>query len=214
MVPRKKPHREAGRWRTTGGQCDDVDSHFRDVLLGRIRLSRMATSVEGANLDCPAIEYGEQLTVLVGSVAQDKEMVHPPRLTLTSTKEERTMTDSAMLGNLRLRAIWRAHELKNVSRACRELRISRTTYYKWLDRWLRYGPGGLEPHPKRHPQMPNQVSPVVEQAILDYISVWPTHGPRRIGQQLGQPEWGGLLISHWGVYKTLRRRGLHQRAAR
>lgn len=124
------------------------------------------------------------------------------------------MTDSAMLGNLRLRAIWRAHELKNVSRACREFRISRTTYYKWLDRWLRYGPGGLEPHPKRHPQMPNQVSPVVEQAILDYISVWPTHGPRRIGQQLGQPEWGGLVISHWGVYKTLRRRGLHRRAAR
>ncbi len=124
------------------------------------------------------------------------------------------MTDSAMLSNLRLRVIWRAHELKNVSRACREFRISRTTYYKWLDRWLRYGPGGLEPHAKRQPQMPNQVSPVVEQAVLDYISVWPTHGPRRIAQQLAQPSWGGLLVSHWGVYKTLRRRGLHKRPAR
>lgn len=124
------------------------------------------------------------------------------------------MTDSAMLGNLRLRVIWRAHELKNVSRACRQFRISRTTYYKWLDRWLRYGPGGLEPHAKRQPQMPNQVSPVVEQAILDYISVWPTHGPRRIAQQLAQPSWGGILVSHWGVYKTLRRRRLHKRPAR
>ncbi len=124
------------------------------------------------------------------------------------------MTDSAMLSNLRCRVIWRAHEVKNVSRACREFRISRTTYYKWLDRWLRYGPGGLEPHAKRQPQMPNQVSPVVEQAILDYISVWPTHGPRRIAQQLGQPSWGGLVVSHWGVYKTLRRRGLHRRPAR
>ena len=66
------------------------------------------------------------------------------------------------------------HELQNVSRACHEFRISRATYYKWLDRWLRYGPGGLEPHAKRQPQMPNQVSPVVEQAILDYICVWPT----------------------------------------
>jgi hypothetical protein len=62
--------------------------------------------------------------------------------------------------------------------------------------------------------MPNQVSPVVEQAILDYISVWPTHGPRRIAQELAQTQWGGHLISHWGVYKTLRRQRLHQRAAR
>ena len=62
--------------------------------------------------------------------------------------------------------------------------------------------------------MPNQVSPVVEQAILDYISVWPTHGPRRIAHQLAMPEWGGHVISHWGVYKTLKRRVLHQRARR
>ncbi len=124
------------------------------------------------------------------------------------------MTDDAMLGSLRLRVILRARELDNVSQACRELGISRTTFYKWFRRWLQYGSGGLEPHAKRQPQMPNRVSPVVEQAILDYISVWPTHGPRRIAQQLAQPEWGGHLISHWGVYKTLRRRVLHQRARR
>jgi hypothetical protein len=59
--------------------------------------------------------------------------------------------------------------------------------------------------------MPNQVSPVVEQAILDYISVWPTHGPRRIAQELAQPQWGGHLISHWGVQKTPRRQRLHKR---
>ncbi len=108
----------------------------------------------------------------------------------------------------------RAQELGNVSQACREFRISRTTYYKWQARWLQYGPGGLEPHAKRQPQMPNQISPVAEQAILDYISVWPTHGPRRIAQQLGQPEWGGHLISTWGVYKTLRRRGMNKGASR
>ncbi len=53
--------------------------------------------------------------------------------------------------------------------------------------------------------MPNQVSPVVEQAILDYISAWPTHGPRRIAQQLAESSWGGVLVSHWGVYEALRR---------
>jgi len=124
------------------------------------------------------------------------------------------MTDDAMLGGLRRRVILRAQQLGNVSRACREFQISRTTYYKWLQRWLQYGPGGLELHAKRQPQMPNQVSAVVEQAILDYIGVWPTHGPRRIAQQLAQPEWGGHLVSHWGVYKTLRRQGLHLRGRR
>ena len=83
------------------------------------------------------------------------------------------MTDHAMLGGLRLRVILRAQELGNVSRACQEFGVSRTTYYKWFARWLQFGPGGLEPHAKRQPQMPNQVSAVVEQAILDYISVWP-----------------------------------------
>ena len=109
------------------------------------------------------------------------------------------MTDDAMLGAFRRQVILRAGELGNISQACREAGISRTTYYKWLERWLQYGPGGLEPHAKRRPQMPNQVSPVVEQAILDYISVWPTHGARRISQELAQPQWGGHLISHWGV---------------
>lgn len=124
------------------------------------------------------------------------------------------MTDDAMLGAFRRRAILRAQELGNVSRACREFGISRTTYYKWLERWLQYGPGGLEPHAKRRPEMPNQVSPVVEQAILEYIGVWPTHGPRRIAEQLAEPQWGGYLISHWGVYKALLRLGLQRRAAR
>jgi transposase InsO family protein len=119
-----------------------------------------------------------------------------------------------MLATLRLAVLLRAQELGNVSRACSEFKISRTTYYKWFARWQQYGPGGLEPHAKRQPRMPNQVSPVVEQAILDYISVWPTHGPRRIAQQLALPQWGGHVISHWGVYKTLKRRALHQRARR
>ena len=124
------------------------------------------------------------------------------------------MTDSATLARFRRQVILRAQELGNVSQACAEFRISRTTYYKWLDRWLRYGPEGLEPHAKRQPTMPNRLSPVVEQAILDYIAVWPTHGPRRIANELRGESWGGIVVSHWGVYKTLRRRQLHRRGAR
>ena len=73
------------------------------------------------------------MTALDGAVALNEKVVHPPRLNLTSTKEESTMTDSAMLGNLRLRTLWRAHELKNVSRAWCEFRISRTTYFSYGD---------------------------------------------------------------------------------
>ncbi len=33
----------------------------------------------GAQLGCPAIEYREQVTALVGAVASNEKVVHPPR---------------------------------------------------------------------------------------------------------------------------------------
>jgi hypothetical protein len=61
--------------------------------------------------------------------------------------------------------------------------------------------------------MPNWVSYIVDQAILDDIVVWPTHGPRRIAHEPRSTSWGGILVCHWDVCKTLRWRQLHQRAA-
>src|SRR5262249_53914208 len=42
----------------------------------------------------------------------------------------------------------------------------------------------------------------------------PGLGPKRIAAQLSRPEWGALIVSANGVYKTLVRHGLNTRAKR
>ena len=42
----------------------------------------------------------------------------------------------------------------------------------------------------------------------------PGLGPRRIASRLARPEWGGLVVSPNGVYKTLCRHGINTRAKR
>jgi transposase-like protein len=52
--------------------------------------------------------------------------------------------DDSMLA-MRLRAMHRAQTLGNVSAACREAGTSRTSFYRWRQRFERYGPDGLTP---------------------------------------------------------------------
>jgi len=39
---------------------------------------------------------------------------------------------------------------------------------------------------KSQPKMPNQIRPEFEQIIYNYIIDYPTHGPRRIADELAQ----------------------------
>jgi transposase InsO family protein len=62
--------------------------------------------------------------------------------------------------------------------------------------------------------MPNQTSPVLEARILAFAIAHPGLGPRRISATLAQERWGGLVISHTGVWRLLRRHGLSRRMSR
>jgi transposase InsO family protein len=72
----------------------------------------------------------------------------------------------------------------------------------------------LRPRERRRPQMPNQLSVMVEQRIVAFALGHPGLGPRRIAARLARPQWGGLIVSPNGVYKTLVRHGLNTRAKR
>ena len=72
----------------------------------------------------------------------------------------------------------------------------------------------LRPRERRRPQMPNQLSAMVEQRIVAFALGNPGLGPRRVSAQLARGEWGGLLVSPNGVSKTLVRHGLNTRAKR
>jgi hypothetical protein len=98
-----------------------------------------------------------------------------------------------------------------VTEACRQLGLSRTLFYRWRRRYLRYGADGLKPRPPRRARPTQQPPAAVEDAVLGYARLWPTHGPARIAQQLTRP--GGPLsrLSASGAYAILRRHGLSSR---
>jgi transposase len=101
-----------------------------------------------------------------------------------------------------------------VSHACRVFGVHRSTYYRWKAAVERSGLEMLRPRERRRPQMPNQLSPVIEQRVVAFALGNPGLGPRRISAQLARPEWGGLVVSPNGVYKALCRHGLNTRAMR
>ena len=92
--------------------------------------------------------------------------------------------------------------------------VHRSTYYRWKAQVERSGLEMLRPRERRRPQMPNQLSVMVEQRIVAFALGHPGLGPRRIAARLARPQWGGLIVSPNGVYKTLVRHGLNTRAKR
>lgn len=76
-----------------------------------------------------------------------------------------TLEDSVHAFRLRLMA--RAQALRNVSKACREVGVSRTLFYRWRKRYLAYGPDGLHPrHQGPRRGRPPGLSQQEERAIL------------------------------------------------
>jgi len=129
------------------------------------------------------------------------------------SRETGTMLDSDVLFGYRLRLFDHAR-LVGVSEACRVFGIHRSTYYRWKHMVERSGLEMLRPRERRTPRMPNQLSPVIEARILAFAIAHPGLGPRRISATLAQERWGGIRISHTGVWRVLRRHGLSRRVSR
>src|SRR3954449_1392180 len=127
--------------------------------------------------------------------------------------EQSRMTQDDVLFGYRLQLFALVGE-RGVSEACRLMGVHRSTYYRWKGMVERSGLEMLRPRERRRPQMPNQLSVMVEQRIVAFCLGHPGLGPRRVAARLARPEWGGLVVSANGVYKTLVRHGLNTRAKR
>jgi transposase InsO family protein len=123
------------------------------------------------------------------------------------------MSEHDVLFGYRLRVLAYAART-TVSEACRVFGIHRSTYYVWKRRVERHGLGILRPRERRRPRLPNQLSPFVEERIVAFALGHPGYGPRRIASELGRDRWGGIVVSHNGVWRCLRRHGLNTRAKR
>ena len=130
------------------------------------------------------------------------------------SKETGTVLDSDVLFGFRLRLFDHARELGNITAACRTFGVHRSTYYRWRAMVERSGLEMLRPRERRAPRMPNQTNPVIEARVLAFAIANPGLGPRRISATLAQDRWGGIGISHNGVWRILRRHGLSRRVTR
>jgi transposase InsO family protein len=124
------------------------------------------------------------------------------------------MTHDDVLFGFRLRLFTLAQELGNVSKACRQMGVARSTYYAWKPKLERYGLDGLRVRERRLPRMPNQIGPHLEHRIVVFSLAHPGFGPRRIAAELGRPKWGGIRVSENGVWRVLERFNLNTRSKR
>src|SRR5437660_11067262 len=90
-------------------------------------------------------------------------------------------------------------DVRSITELCALYRVSRKTGYKWIDRYVRQGPAGLEERSRRPRHSPRQTADDIVTAILE--------ARRR------HPHWGGkkllaLLTSaiRCGICRAARRR--------
>jgi transposase InsO family protein len=124
------------------------------------------------------------------------------------------MTNDDVLFAYRLRVLASARELGSVAAACRVHGIHRSTFYRWKGAVDRFGLEILRPRERRRPQMPNAIPVLVEQRIVAFALGYPGYGPARIASELARAKHGGFTVSPNGVWRVLRRHGLHTRALR
>src|SRR5215467_10077239 len=64
----------------------------------------------------------------------------------------------------------------SITELCALYGVSRKTGYKWIDRYLRHDPAGLEERSRRPRRAPNQTADEIVAAILDARRRHPTWG--------------------------------------
>jgi transposase len=68
----------------------------------------------------------------------------------------------------------------SIAELCALYGVARKTGYKWIDRYLRHGPAGLEEHSRRPRRAPNQTSEEIVNAILEARRRHPHLGRKKL----------------------------------
>ncbi len=71
-------------------------------------------------------------------------------------------------------------EVLSITELCDLYGISRKTAYKWIERYLRQGPAGLEERPRRPHSSPNETAAEIVAAILQVRQRHPTWGGKKL----------------------------------
>lgn len=81
--------------------------------------------------------------------------------------------------------------LLSISELCDLYGVSRKTGYKWIDRYLRYGPSGLEEHSRRPRRSPNETASKIVEAFVDARRRHPSWGAKKLLTLIAKrhPRW-------------------------
>ena len=96
---------------------------------------------------------------------------------------------------------------------CREYGISRETGYKWLNRFKREGPDGLEERSRRPQASPIATAEEVVLAVLELREAYPRRGPKKLFVQL-QRKLGAATPSIATIARILKRFGMARRKSK
>jgi len=100
-------------------------------------------------------------------------------------------------------------EKHGVSSACKAFGVSRTTFYKIKEQYLKTG--SLAPSPRRKPRMPNEIGLSKKKLLLKLVQEFPNRGPVYYAYAFRQQ---GLSIASTCLWYHLRRFGLSHRYQR
>lgn len=121
------------------------------------------------------------------------------------------MTQSQYIIRRKMNVVELAQTLGNISEACRNLGVSRQHYYDIKSAIAEDGLDGLLEKSRKQPRIANRLSPEIEEKILTYSLEFPTHGQRRVCNELKKQ---GIHISDGGVRGVWNRHGLLRKKER
>jgi len=98
----------------------------------------------------------------------------------TSTMDQRTQFIADYL-----------RDVLTITELCELYGVSRKTGYKWIDRYIHFGPAGLEEGSRRPHHAPDQTAPEIIAALLEARHRHPTRGARKLLPLLHKrhPDW-------------------------
>lgn len=121
------------------------------------------------------------------------------------------MTQQQYIIGRKLNILELGKTLGNISEACRRLGVSRQHYYDIKQTIEDEGLDGLLEKSRQAPRIGNRVAPEIEQGVLDYSLLYPTHGQFRTANEL---KLQGVIISGGGVRSIWLRYDLHTKGQR
>jgi transposase InsO family protein len=120
----------------------------------------------------------------------------------------------------RVKFIARLLDGEKMTELCREFGISRKTGYKFLERYEKYGVGGLDNGSRRPHHLARKTADSIEELIVKLKGVYPTWGPKKLKAKIEKlhpgisfpaiSTFGEILLRH-GLVTPRKRRPLEER---